>query len=113
MKLRVTLVQQSLVWQDPAANREHLDALLAPLVNNTDVIVLPEMFPTGFSMDVEKLHETVNGPTVNWMEAKARELNTAITGSLIIKDGDRYYNRMLWVAPGSDRLHYDKRHSEA
>lgn len=110
MKLRVTLVQQSLVWQDPAANREHLDALLAPLVNNTDVIVLPEMFPTGFSMDVEKLHETVNGPTVNWMEAKARELNTAITGSLITKDGDRYYNRMLWVAPGSDRLHYDKRH---
>lgn len=110
MKLRVTLIQQAPVWQDPTANREHLDALLAPLVNNTDVIVLPEMFPTGFSMDVEKLHETVNGPTSEWLEAKARELNTAITGSLITKDGDRYYNRLLWTAPGAELLHYDKRH---
>jgi omega-amidase len=110
VKLRVTLVQQSLIWQDAAANRERLDALLAPLVNNTDVIVLPEMFPTGFSMDVEKLYETVNGPTAQWLEAKAQELNAALTGSLIVKDGDRYYNRMLWAAPGSELLHYDKRH---
>jgi omega-amidase len=110
VKLRVTLIQQAPHWQDPAANRERLDALLAPLVNNTDVIVLPEMFPTGFSMDVEKLHETVNGPTTAWLESKARELNSAITGSLIVKDGERYYNRLLWVAPGSDLLHYDKRH---
>jgi omega-amidase len=110
VKLRVTLVQQAMVWQDPVANRERLDALLAPLVNNTDVIVLPEMFPTGFSMEVETLHETVNGPTTIWLEAKARELNTAITGSLIVKDGERYYNRLLWTAPGQDLLHYDKRH---
>jgi omega-amidase len=108
--LRITLVQQAMVWQDPAGNRERLDALLAPLVNNTDVIVLPELFPTGFSMDVEKLHETVNGPTTSWLEAKARELNSAITGSLIVKDGERYYNRLLWAAPGSELLHYDKRH---
>ncbi len=110
MSLRVTLVQQSLTWQDPAANRERFDPLLAPLANSTDVIVLPEMFPTGFSMEVEKLHETPNGPTVTWLEAKARELNAAITGSLIVKDGGRYYNRLVWVAPDMDRLHYDKRH---
>jgi predicted amidohydrolase len=110
VKLRVTLVQQALAWHDPAANRERLDALLVPLVNNTDVIVLPEMFPTGFSMDVQKLHETVNGPTTNWLESKARELNAAITGSLIVKDGERYYNRLLWIAPGAEPRHYDKRH---
>lgn len=110
MKLHVTLVQQSLVWQDPKANREHLDALLAPLANNTDVIVLPEMFPTGFSMQVESLAESPNGATAQWLQAKAEELNTAITGSLIVKDGERYYNRLLWAAPGADLLHYDKRH---
>jgi omega-amidase len=110
VKLRITLVQQSLAWQNPAANREHFDALLAPLTSNTDLIVLPEMFPTGFSMDVEKLHEPVNGPTKGWLEAKARELNAAITGSLIVKDGDDYYNRLLWAAPTGEVFHYDKRH---
>ncbi len=110
MKLRVTLIQQSLAWQAPAANRDHFDALLAPVANHTDVIVLPEMFPTGFSMEVGKLHETVNGPTTQWLQTKARELNCAITGSLIVKDEDRYYNRLLWVAPESEPLHYDKRH---
>jgi omega-amidase len=108
--LRVTLVQQSLAWHDPAANRAHFDALLAPLAGNTDVIVLPEMFPTGFSMEVEKLAEPVNGPTTKWLQSKARELNAAITGSLITKDGDHYYNRMVWAAPGAETLHYDKRH---
>lgn len=110
MKLRVTLVQQSLAWHDPAANREHLDALLAPLANETDLIVLPEMFTTGFSMEPEKLYEPADGPTAQWLQAKAQELDSVITGSLIIKDGERYYNRLLWAAPGADLLHYDKRH---
>lgn len=110
MKLNVTLIQQSPVWQDAAANREHLDALLAPLANNTDVIVLPEMFPTGFSMQVETLHESPNGPTSQWLEQKAAQLKCAVTGSLITKDGERYYNRLLWAAPGSEMRHYDKRH---
>jgi omega-amidase len=110
VKLRVTLIQQSLAWHAPAANRDHFDALLAPVANHTDVIVLPEMFPTGYSMEVDKLHETVNGPTTKWLETKARELNCAITGSLIVKDGERYYNRLLWVMPDSDPIQYDKRH---
>ena len=110
MKLHVTLVQQALAWQDPVANRARLDALLAPLANDTDVVVLPEMFTTGFSMDAEKLCEPVNGPTEQWLQAKAAQLNTAITGSVIVKDGGRYYNRLLWAAPGSDPVHYDKRH---
>jgi omega-amidase len=110
MKLRVTLVQQTLAWHDPVANCTHLDALLAPLAKNTDLIVLPEMFTTGFSMEVERLAEPVNGPTSQWLAAKALELNAAITGSLITKDGEHYYNRMLWAAPGAPVCHYDKRH---
>jgi predicted amidohydrolase len=110
VKLHVTLVQQSLVWQDAKANRERLDALLAPLANNTDVIVLPEMFPTGFSMQVESLYESPNGETARWLQTKAEELNTAITGSLIVKDGEKYYNRLLWARPNAELLHYDKRH---
>src|SRR5688572_21619456 len=79
-KLRVTLVQQPLAWQDAAANLAHLDALLAPLEGNTDLIVLPEMFTTGFSMDVERHAEPAGGPTSDWLRAKSRELHSAITG---------------------------------
>src|SRR5262245_24373865 len=68
------------------------------------------MFTTGFSMEPEKLSESVNGPSTQWLEAKAQELNTAITGSLIIKDGDRYYNRLVWAESGGELRHYDKRH---
>jgi omega-amidase len=110
VNLHVTLVQQSPAWHDAAANRARLDALCAPLANNTDLIVLPEMFTTGFSMEPDKLYEPVNGPTSQWLQAKANELNAALTGSIIVKDGERYYNRLLWAAPGSDLLHYDKRH---
>lgn len=109
-KLRVTLVQQPLVWHAAAANREHFDALLSPLVNNTDVIVLPEMFTTGFSMDVEAFSEPSNGASAKWMQGKANELHAAITGSVMTKDGSHYFNRMYWADPGSKLRHYDKRH---
>jgi omega-amidase len=109
-KLRVALVQQPLVWQDPAANRAHFDALLAPLAGNTDLVVLPETFTTGFSMEVERLAEEVGGPTSQWLNDKAQELRAAVTGSVMTKDGDRYYNRMYWAEPGAPLRHYDKRH---
>jgi predicted amidohydrolase len=109
-RLRVTLVQQPLVWQDAAANRAHLDALLTPLANNTDLIVLPEMFTTGFSMDVEQFSEPANGTSASWMQQKAEELHAAVTGSVMTKDGSRHFNRMYWAEPGSKLRHYDKRH---
>ncbi|MEJ1962651.1 MAG: amidohydrolase [Gammaproteobacteria bacterium] len=109
-QLRVTLVQQPLVWHDPAANREHFDALLAPLAGNTDLVVLPEMFTTGFSMDVEQFAENVGGPTSTWLEQKARDLGAAVTGSVMSKEGTRFYNRMFWAEPGATLRHYDKRH---
>jgi predicted amidohydrolase len=104
------LVQQPLVWHDAAANRERFDALLAPLAGNTDLIVLPEMFTTGFSMDVEQFAEDADGPTSKWLEHKARDLRTAITGSVMSKEGSHFYNRMFWAEPGASLRHYDKRH---
>jgi omega-amidase len=109
-KLRVTLVQQPLMWHDAAANRRHLDSLLAPLAGNTDLVVLPETFTTGFSMEVEKFAEEVGGPTSQWLQQKAEDLRAAITGSVMSKEGSRYYNRMFWAEPGKPLRHYDKRH---
>jgi predicted amidohydrolase len=111
MELRVTLVQQPLVWSEPAANRERFGALLAPLAGSTDLVVLPETFTTGFSMEVERLAEPAGGPTTVWLGDLAQELDAAITGSVITADGGRYYNRLLWAEPGGAPLrHYDKRH---
>ena len=70
--LRVLLIQQPLIWQDPAANRAHFGALLAPLAGQTDLVVLPETFTTGFSMEVERLAEAAGGPTVEWLRRHGR-----------------------------------------
>lgn len=108
--LRVTLIQAALAWQDPAANRAVFASHFRGLVGHTDLIVLPEMFTTGFSMEAERLAETMDGPTVEWMREEAAALGCAITGSLIVRDGGRHYNRMVWVAPDGGLQHYDKRH---
>jgi predicted amidohydrolase len=108
--LRVSLVQQSLEWQNPERNRERFEKLLAPLAGHTDLVVLPEMFPTGFSMDASKLAEPVDGPTTQWLRGLSRSLNAAVTGSLITVADGKHYNRMLWVTPEREPLHYDKRH---
>ena len=108
-QLTVTLVQSELVWESPAENRSHFDHLLNAELNS-DLVVLPEMFSTGFSMDSSSLAESMNGPTVNWMLNKAAALGTTLCGSLIIEDGGRYFNRFLWVQADGIIQHYDKRH---
>ena len=109
--LRVTLVQQPLAWADPSANRARFAALLGSLAGTTDLVVLPETFTTGFSMEVERLGEPAGGPTTVWLQDLAQELDAAITGSVITAEGGRYYNRLLWAEPGGATLrHYDKRH---
>ena len=108
--LTITLLQTALAWQDPAANREKFSALLASLTEPTDLIILPEMFTTGFTMDVREQAETMAGPTVTWMAALARERNVVLCGSLIVEDGGRYYNRCVWMPPDGQPRHYDKRH---
>lgn len=108
--LKITLVQADIIWEDPAANRDYYQELLQPLKGKQHVVVLPEMFTTGFSMATEKLAEKMDGPTVEWMKEMARSLRTIITGSLIIEDEGHIYNRMLWVLPTSEMGYYDKRH---
>jgi len=108
--LRVTLVQSDIAWQDPTQNRRRLAAHFRGLAGHTDLIVLPEMFSTGFSMDAEALAEPMDGPTVDWMREEAAAMGCVITGSVIVRDTGRHYNRLVWARPDGTLAHYDKRH---
>lgn len=108
--LRATLIQTELHWQAPEANRAMLDDQLAGLASTTDLIVLPEMFSTGFSMAPEQGAEVAGGETVQWLQARARELGAAITGSLAIKTEEGFVNRLFFATPEGALFHYDKRH---
>jgi predicted amidohydrolase len=110
--MRISLVQTSLIWENPTANRQMLSAKLAPLKGKTDVVVLPEMFSTGFSMGAGNLAETVSGPTVEWMRQTAWQLDAVVTGSIMSKDdyGETRYNRLVWMFPDGTYQVYDKRH---
>lgn len=109
-KLRVSLIQQDLVWEDAAANRARFEEVIAPLAGHTDLVLLPEMFTTGFSMNAPALAEPLEGPTLAWMRRWSADLRAALAGSVIIRAGEHYYNRLLWVTPDGDLGHYDKRH---
>ena len=108
--LKLTMLQGDLAWQNPTANREHYGPLIAEQAPTSDLIVLPEMFNTGFTMDAETHAEETDGPTTNWLQAMAREHRTALCGSLIITASDRYYNRLIWAHPDGHIESYDKRH---
>ena len=107
--LRVTLVQRELQWEQPADNRQGIETAVAGLSGNTDVVVLPEMFTTGFSMNAVANAEEPGGETETWMRQLAIKLNSAVTGSIAVKVGDKIFNRMLFATP--EEVHfYDKRH---
>jgi omega-amidase len=108
--LRVALVQADTVWEDPVANQRALEAATAGLQGGADVVVLPEMFPTGFSMQPERLAEPPGGASVQWMKALARRLDAAVTGSIITCEDGHHFNRLYWVMPDGALVHYDKRH---
>ena len=108
--LTVSFAQTALHWHDAAANRAALDQLLAGLTQPTDLLVLPEMFTTGFSMDAAGQAEPMSGPTVAWLRATAARLDAVVTGSVIIAENGHYYNRLLWVRPDGTLSTYDKRH---
>lgn len=108
--LELALIQTELAWQDPQANREHFAALLEQ-ARGADLVVLPEMFSTGFSMHSAKLAEPENGPTVQWLREQAQRIGAVVTGSLIIQAADgSYRNRLFWARPDGSLAHYDKRH---
>ena len=109
--LSVTLVQTETVWHDPGANLLNIEALLgSPSASKTDVIVLPEMFTTGFTMSSSEIAETMQGETIKWMTRIAAKYNAALCGSIVIKEDANYYNRFIWAAPDGAVLYYDKRH---
>lgn len=108
--LRITLVQTELHWHQPQANQQMLADKLAPLAGKTDLILLPEMFTTGFSMEPELLAEPEQGKTLQWMQQQAEQTGAAITGSVIVQDASGYRNRLYWVTPDGQVEHYDKRH---
>jgi predicted amidohydrolase len=108
--LRVTMIQADLAWQDPATNRRELAAHFRGLAGHTDLIVLPEMFTTGFSMDAAALAEPMDGPTIGWLREESAAVGCAITGSLIVTEGGQHYNRLVWATPDGGLAYYDKRH---
>ncbi len=108
--LTVTLIQTSLDWIDPAANRARFDGLIASIDEPTDLIVLPEMFTTGFTMDSAHNAETMDGDTVAWMQLVARDFGVTLCGSLIIEAEGHFFNRLIWMPPEGPVGWYDKRH---
>jgi omega-amidase len=109
-QLHITLIQPYIVWEDKAANLDHYETMLATISGPRHVVVLPEMFSTGFSMAPERLAEPMSGNTVLWMKDMALLHRCILTGSLIIEEDGKYYNRMMWVQPDGHIIHYDKRH---
>jgi predicted amidohydrolase len=108
--LSFTLIQTHLHWEDKSSNLEMMEQKIRSIQQPTHIVLLPEMFSTGFSMKPELLAEEMNGPTVEWMKRVAAENKIIVTGSLIIKDQQHFYNRLIWMLPNGQYAYYDKRH---
>ena len=108
--IKITIFQAYLFWENVEKNLSNLSLRLSALKEKTDLIILPEMFNTGFTMNVEKCAETMKGPTMHWMYEHAKNYGCVIAGTLIIEEEGRYYNRFVWMSPDGNFVHYDKRH---
>ncbi len=108
--LRVSLVQGATRWHDPVGNREYYGSRIAPLAGQTDLVVLPETFTSGFSNEAIHNAETMEGPTIAWLREQSRALGAAVTGSVQLRVGQGVFNRLLFATPDGEVRHYDKRH---
>ena len=108
--LTVSTIQTNLFWESKTANLNMLEDKIGELFQKTELVVLPEMFNTGFSMNAAKLAETMEGETVAWMKKISAENRIILTGSLIIEEEKKYYNRLIWMMPNGELGYYDKRH---
>ena len=106
----ITTIQTNIFWEDKVRNLDHLTNQINAIQNKTDLIVLPEMFNTGFSMNASNLFETMDGDTILWMKNIASQKQVHIMGSLIIKENNAYYNRLIIVFPNQQIEFYDKKH---
>lgn len=108
--LTITTIQTDLHWEDKAANLRHFEERIFSLSGPAEVVVLPEMFSTGFSMRPEALAEKMDGPTISWMRDVAARKKIILTGSIIAEDEGYYFNRLVWMLPNGQYGCYDKRH---
>lgn len=108
--MNISIIQTDLYWESPSKNREMFDEKISTIESDIDLIVLPEMFSTGFSMSPENLAEKWPGPTVKWMQRVATSKKVALAGSLIVEDSGKYFNRLVFVHPDGTFDQYDKRH---
>ncbi len=109
--IKITLIQSHLHWENAVANRNLFSEKIDSIKEETDLIVLPEMFTTGFSMNAKNLAEANDGETLNWLKTEAKKKNSAITGSVIIKESNSFYNRLFFVYPNGEYKKYDKKHT--
>lgn len=110
-KLKITIIQSELHWENAEANRVMFSGKIQNIEGETDLIILPEMFTTGFSMNAKNLAEENNGETLQWMISEAQKKNCAIMGSVIISENDKFYNRLFFVFPNGSFQKYDKKHT--
>ena len=108
--LSITTIQTNLHWEDKKANMFMLEKKIRGIKEKTNIVVLPEMFTTGFSMNPKALSENMDGETVSWMRKISQEKGIIITGSIIVEEGGNFYNRLIWMLPNGQLGHYDKRH---
>ena len=108
--MKVALIQAPLFWEKPKQNRDYFEAKIKALVENIDLIVLPEMFTSGFTMNPKTVAETVQGETLLWLQALAKAKNSAITGSLVMEENGHFFNRLVFVFPSGEIQKYDKKH---
>jgi predicted amidohydrolase len=108
--LTVTIIQSNLHWENKKANLEMFSQKIEDIKEKTEVVILPEMFSTGFSMNPEGLSEKMRGETIQWMEKTAALKKIILTGSIIIEENGNYFNRLIWMLPNGEYGYYDKRH---
>ena len=108
--MKIALIQSDIIWEDAVKNLQNFTAKINTIASDVDLIVLPEMFTTGFSMHPKEIAEKMEGNSVSWLKNIAKSRNTAITGSLVVKENENFYNRLLFVFPSGEIQHYDKRH---
>ena len=108
--MNITLLQTDLYWHDPVANRAMLEERIFTLPEPTDLIVLPEMFTTGFTMDARAMAEPMNLTTTRWIKQMAIQTGAVVTGSYVVREGNAYFNRLIWMQPDGQFDTYDKRH---
>jgi omega-amidase len=108
--LKITMIQSDLIWEKPEENISWFDNKIDKINDTPDIIILPEMFNNGFSINPAKCAETMYGYTIDWLQKKAKSRNCVITGSILIKEKENNFNRMVWMRPDGDFDTYDKRH---